>query len=33
MKMPLFIAKNTSLHKVGKIFQRGYSHMAIVCSD
>ena len=31
LKVPIFIAKDTLLPKVGRIFQAGYSHMAIVC--
>ena len=33
MKVPIFIAKDTKLPKVGKIFQQGYSHMAVVCEE
>lgn len=31
--MPIFISKDKKLPKIGKIFQQGYSHMAIVCED
>ena len=31
LKVPIFLAKDSKLPKVGRVFKQGYSHMAVVC--